>query len=110
LISSAGGGGKYNFPHTVAQESVREALEAIASTGAAHKPDHELGIHYTCARDSADKPLGSMAIVMSPTGRKRQLWRFGDSPDDPIDLGQARLYRPSAEEALIFEEPDTAAV
>jgi hypothetical protein len=110
LISSAGGGGKYNFPHTVAQESVREALEAIASTGAVHKPDHELGIHYTCARDSADKPLGSMAIVMSPTGKKRQLWRFGDSPDDPINLGQARRYEPSAEEALIFEEPDTAAV
>jgi hypothetical protein len=110
LVSSAGGGGKYNFPHTVAQESVREALEAIASTGTAHKPDHELGIHYTCARDSAERPLGSIAIVMSPTGRRRQLWRFGDTPDAPINLDQARLYRPKADEVLTFEEPDTAAV
>jgi competence protein ComEC len=110
LVSSAGGGGKYNFPHTVAQESVREALEAIASTGGARKPDHELGIHYTCARDSAERPLGSIAIVISPTGRKRQLWRFGDTPDGPIKLDQARLYRPEADEVLTFEEPDTAAV
>jgi hypothetical protein len=110
LVSSAGGGGKYNFPHTVAQESVREALEAIASTGAAHKPDYELGIHYTCARDSAGQTLGSIAVVMSPTGRKRALWRFGDSADAPVDLSRARLYRPSGEETLIVEEPESAAV
>jgi hypothetical protein len=110
LISSAGGGGKYNFPHTVAQESVREALEAVASTGAAHRPDYQLGVHYTCGRDSADAPLGSMAIVISPTGRKRQLWRFGDGPDVPIELGRARRYEPDADETLAFEEPDTAAV
>jgi hypothetical protein len=79
LISSAAGGGKYNFPHTVAQESVREALEAIASTGAPHRPDHELGIHYTSASDSDARPLGSLAVVISPTGRKRRLWRFGDA-------------------------------
>jgi competence protein ComEC len=110
LISSAGGGGKYNFPHTVAQESVREALEAIASTGAAHKPDHDLGIHYTCARDTAGGALGSIAVVLSLTGRKRQLWRFGDTAGESIDLSRARLYQPPAEEALVFEERDTAAV
>jgi hypothetical protein len=96
LVSSAAGGGKYNFPHTVAQESVREALEAIASTGAPHRPDHELGIHYTCASDSNGAPLGSLAVVISPTGRKRRLWRFGDQPSERIDLGAARLYQPAA--------------
>ena len=30
LVSSVGGGGKYNFPHNVAQEVVREGLQAIA--------------------------------------------------------------------------------
>jgi hypothetical protein len=110
LISSAGGGGRYNFPHTVAQESVREALEAIATSGAAHKPDYQLGIHYTCARDSAAEPLGSLAIVISPTGRKRELWRFGDTPDQAIELSEARRYQPQADEPLLFEEPDTTAV
>jgi hypothetical protein len=92
LVSSAGGGGKYNFPHTVAQESLREALEALASTGRPHSPDYDLGIHYTCDVDSAGAPLGSMAIVISPSGRKRQLWRFGDLPRDRIDLTNARRY------------------
>ncbi len=92
LISCAAGGGRYHFPHTVAQESVREALEAIATTGATHRPDHELGIHYTGSTDSDGKTLGSMAIVISPTGRKRHLWRFGDSPADSVSLGAARLY------------------
>jgi hypothetical protein len=107
LISSAAGGGKYNFPHTVAQESVREALEAIASTGAAHKPDCDLGIHYTCASDSEGAPLGSIAVVISPTGRKRQLWRFGDLPKESIELGNARRYEGAGAEALVPEEPDT---
>jgi hypothetical protein len=75
---------------------VREALEAIASTGAPHRPDHELGIHYTCASDSNAAPLGSLAVVISPTGRKRRLWRFGDQPSERIDLGAARLYQPAA--------------
>jgi competence protein ComEC len=92
LISCAGGGGRYHFPHTVAQESVREALEAIATTGASHRPDHDLGIHYTGSTDSEGRPLGSIAVVISPTGRKRNLWRFGDRPDDDLDLAAARLY------------------
>jgi hypothetical protein len=107
LISSAAGGGKYNFPHTVAQESVREALEAIASSGAAHRPDHELGIHYTCARDSDDRPLGSLAVVISSTGRKRRLWRFGDLPSERIELGAARLYEATGDETLVLEQPNT---
>jgi len=91
LVSSAPGGGRYNFPHTVAQESVREALEALASGAAKHRPDHELGIHYTCTSDTVGAPLGSIAIIISPSGRKR-LWRLGDRPDAPVDLSQARRF------------------
>jgi len=91
LISCAADG-RYHFPHTVAQESVREALEAIATTGAAHRPDHELGIHYTGSTDTDDRPLGSIAVVMSPSGRKRNLWRFGDRPDEPVPIGAGRLF------------------
>jgi len=95
LVSSAGGGGKYHFPHTVAQESVREALEARASTGKPRSPDVDLGIHYTSAEDSAGQPLGTIAVVISPSGRKRHLWRFGDGPREHVDLGGARLFRPA---------------
>ncbi len=109
LISCAAGGGRYHFPHTVAQESVREALEAIATTGAPHRPDHELGIHYTGSDDTDGNPLGSIAVVMSPTGRKRNLWRFGDLPGQPLDLGRARLYAGGdLETKLSTEEAATA--
>jgi hypothetical protein len=94
LVSSAGGGGKYNFPHTVAQESVREALEAMALRGGERSKDHDLGIHYTCGTDSAGEPLGSIGIVISPTGRKRSVWRFGDLPRDEVNLQKARRYNP----------------
>ncbi|MDH4177984.1 MAG: hypothetical protein OEW31_10675 [Thermoleophilia bacterium] len=95
LVSSAGGGGKYHFPHTVAQDSVREALEARASTGKPRSPDVDLGIHYTSAQDSAGEPLGTIAVVISPSGRKRHLWRFGDAPREHVDLGGARVFRPA---------------
>jgi hypothetical protein len=91
LISSVGGGGEYNFPHVLAQEAVREALEPVSSTGAEHKPDWELGIHYTGARDDKEEPLGTIALVVPPTGRIT-MWRFGDAPNTKIDLARARRY------------------
>jgi competence protein ComEC len=92
FVSSRAGGGSYNFPHVVAVEALREALEETVKSGAAHKPDHEIGIHYTCATDTGGKALGTIALVMSPTGGKRDLWRFGDPPSGPIDLTAARRY------------------
>jgi competence protein ComEC len=94
LVSSVAGGGKYNFPHLVALESIREGLEATTSSGAKHQPDHQLGLHYTGAKDSQGQRLGSMAMVISPTGRKRHLWRFGDAPGETVDLTKARLFQP----------------
>ena len=92
LISSVGGGGKYNFPHLVALESLREGIEPTAQSGADHKPDYELGIHYTFGEDDAGLPLGSMAVVMSPGGGTRQLWRFGDTSVQRVDLSAARVF------------------
>lgn len=92
LISSIAGGGKYNFPHRVALECIREALETTTKSGRAHKRDHELGIHYTCGKDQAGALLGSVALVISPSGRKRHLWRLGDSADEDVDLAAARLF------------------
>ena len=97
LVSSVGGGGRYNFPHQVAVEGVREALEPTTTSGAAHSPDHELGIHYTSAttdRAGGVSPLGSIAVVLpAARGGTMQMWRFGDTEDAPIDLGSARRLR-----------------
>jgi hypothetical protein len=93
LVSSVAGGGKYNFPHMVAQESLREGLQATTGKGTEHKPDHELGIHYTSAKDSKGATLGTIGLVMSPTGKKRHLWRFGDDRDQDVDLSKARLFK-----------------
>jgi beta-lactamase superfamily II metal-dependent hydrolase len=94
LVSSVGGGGKYNFPHLVTLEALREGLEATTLRGKERSPDWKLGIHYTSVRDSRGA-LGSMAIVVAPTGTKREIWRFRDEPADPIDLDNAWRYKPT---------------
>lgn len=91
LVSSVGGGGKYNFPHAVAQEALREGIQRTTSGRHKRKDDCELGIHYTGASDTDGRQLGSMAVVMPPAGRPR-LWRFGDEPGDRIDLAKARRW------------------
>jgi competence protein ComEC len=95
LISSVGGGGKYNFPHLVALDAIREGLEPTTLSGATRSPDHELGIHHTSALDSEGTTLGSIAVVVSPRGRKREIWRFGDSPSEPVDVDKARRFVPA---------------
>lgn len=92
LVSSVAGAGSYNFPHTVTQEVLREALEPIAGSGAERaSTDAQLGLFYTADVDDRGRPLGSIAVVMSP--RKRRLWRFGDEPDEPLTLRNARRWK-----------------
>jgi beta-lactamase superfamily II metal-dependent hydrolase len=98
LVSSVGGGGRYNFPHSVAVEAVREALESTTTSGLKHSPDHVLGLHYTAAtveRDGHQEALGSIAVIVSPARRSQlQMWRFGDQPKEPVVLDKAiRLKR-----------------
>lgn len=91
LISSVDGGGEFNFPHLLAQESIREALQPTTSSGADREKDYDLGIHYTGAVDTAGARLGSIGVVVPPRGGI-QVWRFGDTPAGPIDLDQARRF------------------
>lgn len=81
----------HGFPHGVAQELIREAIEAQASSSnAVRSLDCDLGIFYTSDRDDNGALLGSMAVVM---GRGRAtLWRFGDREDQAIDLSNARRW------------------
>jgi beta-lactamase superfamily II metal-dependent hydrolase len=95
LVSSVGGGGKYKFPHLVALEAIREARQPTTLSGEKRKEDFRLGIHYTSARDTNGDRLGSIAIVLSPTGKKRVIWRLCDGPTDFIDLANARRFSPS---------------
>lgn len=90
LVSNSATSG-FGFPHSVAQELIREALEATASTpGAAHKADSDLGIFYTCDTESGGANLGSIAVVMG--AGKANVWRFGDAIKDPINLAAGRRW------------------
>lgn len=89
LISSVAGGGAHNFPHTVAQELIREALEPTTSGGRARSDDIDLRVLYTSDEDDAGVMLGSLAVIMRPNGQ-RTVWRFGDRPNEGIRLDNAR--------------------
>jgi beta-lactamase superfamily II metal-dependent hydrolase len=95
LVSSVAGGGRYNFPHPVTVEAMREALEPIGTKSEPHRsPDHDLGIHYTGAHlaGSADRtPAGSVAVLVPPKrGSRLRVWRFLDGPRESIDLDRGR--------------------
>jgi ribonuclease BN (tRNA processing enzyme) len=94
LISSVSGAGKYNFPHVLCLEALREARDPIAANpNGHHKPDYQLGIHATAALDSKGRALGSIALVMSATSSKCEMWRFGDQVSETIDLTTARRLK-----------------
>jgi beta-lactamase superfamily II metal-dependent hydrolase len=98
IVSSTAGGLKYGFPHTVTQEIIREALDAVASkidpgTGSTrkHQEDEDLGLFYTCdSTKPANAVAGSLALIMR--GRRRELWRFGDTAGQAVDLTQGRRW------------------
>jgi hypothetical protein len=100
LISSTEGTGRYGFPHRLAVEAIREALQPLAANRGERKLDHDLGIHYTSAADTARpaKLLGSIALMVpAKRGARLRLWRFGDRPADPVKLEAAReMVRPYA--------------
>jgi hypothetical protein len=82
--------GKYNFPHLVAQEIMREAREAIAASPTKPRSDdHKLGIHYTGSNLDSGKPAGSVGVILSPGGG-RKLYRFCDADDAQLSLTAAR--------------------
>jgi hypothetical protein len=93
LVSSTGGGGRYNFPHALAMDAAREARQATTSSDAARLTDHALGIHVTGAvlDDEAKTALGSMAVLVSPQpSRSMRIFRLMDDAKDMIELAAAR--------------------
>jgi hypothetical protein len=93
LISSVRTGGSHGFPHTVAQELIREALDPVADSGGAHKDDWAIGIFYTGDIEEdpiSPRTLGSIALAMG-RGQTR-LYRFNDEAGDNIDLRAAREW------------------
>ena len=98
LVSSVGGGGKYEFPHLVAQEALREAKQKLATTPLERRlDDHELGIYYTADTSLHDgRSLGTIATVIPPASNQPiQLWRFGDEPTQDVNLNNARRLHTS---------------
>ena len=82
--------GKYNFPHLVAQEIMREAREAVAASPTKPRsPDDVLGIHYTGSNLDNGEPAGSVGVILS-AGGGRKLYRFCEADDDVVSLGAAR--------------------
>jgi competence protein ComEC len=85
--------GKYNFPHAVAQEIMREGVEPLAgSANPKRSADEKLGIHYTGSNLDTGGPAGSVALILHPGGGRR-LYRFCEPRDKPVDLATARLVR-----------------
>jgi beta-lactamase superfamily II metal-dependent hydrolase len=98
IVSSTSAGTKYGFPHTVTQAAIREALDPVAKpdpvTGQPrdHKTDEDIGLFYTSDTTTAagNPDAGSLAMILR--GRRQQLWRFGDSVDEAIDLSKGRQW------------------
>ena len=95
LISSVGGGGRYGFPHALATDAIAEALAPSTRKGGPQPPDADLGIHYTGGLTADGRPLGSIALLVpAKVGGRLRMWRFGDGPRDPVDLGAGKQLSP----------------
>jgi hypothetical protein len=92
LVSSERGAGRYNFPHTVAQELIREAIEPTTSGTRPRSADHELNLFYTSDVDDTGRELGSFAVVVPPGG-SRTVWRFTDPAGEAVDFSRALEWR-----------------
>jgi len=91
LISSVAERGQYNFPHTVAQELIREAIfptEGLGGQPLDYEPD--MNVFYTADVDAAGDALGTVGLVMSVGACS--MWRFGDAPSRQVDFADARRW------------------
>jgi beta-lactamase superfamily II metal-dependent hydrolase len=98
LVSSVRQGGRYQFPHQVTQEALREAIDPISSKpGMNHRPDPDLTILYTGSSevDGAGASIGGLGTVglLVGAGGRRDIWRFGDEPTEDVVLQDGRPMR-----------------
>jgi glyoxylase-like metal-dependent hydrolase (beta-lactamase superfamily II) len=93
LVSSVGGAGRYNFPHHLAVEAVREGMQETTS-GQQRKPDYDLSLLYTSDRRGvrSKESLGSIAVIVPPRRSRLSVWRFRDEPNEPIDFSKALRF------------------
>lgn len=98
VISSAATNTSHAFPHAVAIEQLREALQPIAGSGGARarKPDSSLGIY--CTADTVDtngtiEVLGTIAAVIPQSGHRIDIYRLGDESDGRIEADRLRTCR-----------------
>ena len=91
LVSSVGEEGQFNFPHTVAQELIREAINPTEGLGD-HPLDYlpDMNLFYTADIDTSNATLGTIGLVMSVDACS--MWRFGDEPDHVVDFTKARRW------------------
>ena len=80
LISCEASTSSHAFPHRVALDQLREARQAIASSGGTYDDDWKLGIHTTAdtVKPNGD-PLGTIAIQVPSTSAAPTIWRLGDT-------------------------------
>ncbi len=93
LINSCGANSTYGFPHSVAQEIMREVRQPIAKSGNARSADHLLGIHYTSQMvdtGGVKSAAGSVAIILHKDASSPDIYRLGDSENGPVSLAAAR--------------------
>jgi len=91
LISCEAGTASHAFPHQVALEQLREARQAIASSGGIHDDDWKLGIHTTADTLKPNgAPLGTIAIQVPSTSAAPTVWRLGDTPTGAIPTANLR--------------------
>ncbi|HWI00010.1 MAG TPA: MBL fold metallo-hydrolase [Propionibacteriaceae bacterium] len=94
LVSSQSGGGKYNFPHLLAMEAVREARQPSTTSSAERQPDYALGVHVTGAKLESGDEMGSIAAVVGSSATAPiRLFRLFDTPEADIELHKAREAR-----------------
>ena len=94
LVSSREpGGGSHNFPHSLAQEIIREVKEPRATQAqpSPRRDDWDHRVFYTWDVDDTGTDLGSIAVVFK--GASRTVWRFNDSRGDTIQLDNARRWQ-----------------
>ena len=98
IISSAATNTSHAFPHVVAIEQLREALQPIAGSGGARarKPDTSLGVY--CTADALDNngtidALGTIAAVVPQSGHRIDIYRLGDRPGERIAADRLRASR-----------------
>jgi hypothetical protein len=93
IVSCGDHSPQHHFPHGVAQDLVREALQPTGGVGQPRSSDADLGLFYTADHDDAapPAPLGTIVVRMRP--RVREVWRLGDDARDlGFDLRTARRW------------------